>query len=237
MASLWRTFSEYIWGVSGSDSDHDKPRPRRRRREISPIDVSSSSDEPVSEGEEGSRPVGTRKETRGLTGCQRSGEGRFHGQEGDMGGPGREADRPHPMTSTPRLNPRETQLSWQAQSPYTPRANSRLERDRNFCRRKEKDPPQFNGKSDWTEYLSHFEAVIEWNRWDYEECGLQLAFCLIDEAREVLTGLPEHLQKDYSSLVAALTGRYSPSGREARVRIDEPYMPSRGECYGVRAGP
>ena len=87
-------------------------------------------------------------------------------------------------------------------------------------RRKEKDPIRFGGKSDWLDYLRHFEAVSEWNQWGYNECGLQLAICLVDEAREVLSSLPRHIQNDYNSLVEALTSRYSPAGKESQFAFE-----------------
>ena len=43
--------------------------------------------------------------------------------------------------------------------------------------------------------------------------GLQLAISLTDEAREVLSGLSMSEQRQYSCLVDALTGRFSPAGR------------------------
>ena len=86
----------------------------------------------------------------------------------------------------------------------------------NRVQRREKDPMRFNGRTDWPDYLRHFDAVAKWNYWNYDECGLQLAICLIDEAREVLSCLPAHLQNDYDSLKSALTSRYSPAGKESQ---------------------
>jgi len=91
---------------------------------------------------------------------------------------------------------------------------------RSSVKRREKEPMRFNGKTDWSDYMRHFEAVAQWNRWDDSECGLQLAICLIDEAREVLSSLPRHLQNDYNSLIEALTSRYSPSGKEAQYAYE-----------------
>ena len=82
--------------------------------------------------------------------------------------------------------------------------------------RREKDPMRFNGRTDWPDYLRHFEAVTNWNYWDYEEQGLQLAISLVDEAREVSSTLPRHLQNEFDSLVEALSSRYNSSGREAQ---------------------
>ena len=63
-------------------------------------------------------------------------------------------------------------------------------------------------------------SVSAWNQWGYHECGLQLAISLVDEAREVLSSLPRHLQNDYNSLVEALTSRYSPAGKESQFAFE-----------------
>ena len=83
-----------------------------------------------------------------------------------------------------------------------------------FSRRKELQPSRFDGKSDWVDYLDHFSAVSEWNRWSDEEKGLQLAMSLTDGAREVLGSLGA-AKYDYQQLTNALTNRYAPEGRDA----------------------
>ena len=40
--------------------------------------------------------------------------------------------------------------------------------------RKQKEPMRYNGKGDWDDYLSHFNAVARWNGWSEVECGMQL---------------------------------------------------------------
>ena len=94
--------------------------------------------------------------------------------------------------------------------------------DRNPHRnsRKEKEPAKFNGRSDWQDYLDHFNAVAEWNEWSYHDSGLQLAISLTEEAREVLGGLSVCQKHDYNSLVDALTRRFSPAGRESRYSLE-----------------
>ena len=86
-------------------------------------------------------------------------------------------------------------------------------------RRREREPTKFNGKSDWTDYLSHFTAVTKWNKWSYSEMGLQLAISLTDDAREVLGGLTSAQKHDYNSLVDALNRRFSPEGRESMFSL------------------
>ena len=87
-------------------------------------------------------------------------------------------------------------------------------------RRKEKEPARFNGKSDWSDYLIHFQYVAEWNNWTEDEMGLQLAICLTDEAREVLSSLRASEKHNFSALVDALGCRYSPQGRESQYLME-----------------
>jgi hypothetical protein len=79
---------------------------------------------------------------------------------------------------------------------------------------------RYTGKGDWNDYLGHFIAVAEWNQWSVQECGLQLACCLVDEAREVLGSLPYDSQADFGCLTAALERRFSPPGRESRYSLE-----------------
>ena len=86
--------------------------------------------------------------------------------------------------------------------------------------RKQKEPMRYNGKGDWDDYLSHFNAVARWNGWSEVECGMQLAISLVDDAREVLSSLPLECRGDYVPLVRALEQRFSPSGRESRYSLE-----------------
>ena len=89
----------------------------------------------------------------------------------------------------------------------------------NRVRRKYKEPMKYSGKNDLQDYLGHFEAISQWNYWDYEEMGMQLACSLIEGAREVLSTIPSHLAYDYDSLVNALRRTYSPPGRESQFAV------------------
>jgi hypothetical protein len=79
---------------------------------------------------------------------------------------------------------------------------------------------RYNGKTDWNDYYSHFTAVAEWNAWSYHECGLQLALSLVDEAREVFSGLPSSQRQDFNVLVNAMKQRYDPEGRETTYSFE-----------------
>ena len=86
--------------------------------------------------------------------------------------------------------------------------------------RKHKEPMRFNGKMDWDDYYSHFNAVAEWNGWGIHECGLQLAMSLVDDAREILSGIPVYEQNNYPILVNALKQRFAPDGKESSYSME-----------------
>ena len=104
-------------------------------------------------------------------------------------------------------------------TPLAPRPYRSQSRPRSLARRKEKEPSKFTGKTDWTDYLSHFTAVSQWNQWTYDEMGLQLAISLTEEAREVLGSISAIQKHDYNVLVDALTRRFSPEGRESQFSL------------------
>ena len=77
-------------------------------------------------------------------------------------------------------------------------------------------PMKYDGVSDFEDFIGHFDAVALWNEWSYQEKGMQLACCLVQDAREVLTTVPLLLQTDFDVLIAALDERFRPPGREAQ---------------------
>ena len=87
-------------------------------------------------------------------------------------------------------------------------------------RRKPKEPMKFNGRGDFDDYWGHFEAIAQWNQWDYQEKGMQLACSLIEEARGVLSTIPFPLAHDYNSLVDAIKRKYSPEGSESQYSVE-----------------
>lgn len=124
------------------------------------------------------------------------------------------------VVSTPRLQPKTNQFS----SPETFNCPTSLREcdphvQQKVTRRREKEPMKFNGKTDWKDYLGHFNAVAEWNGWTYSELGLQLAISLTDDAREVLGSLTGPEQHDFDTLKDALTRRFSPEGRESQYSL------------------
>jgi hypothetical protein len=78
---------------------------------------------------------------------------------------------------------------------------------------------KYDGKTDIRNYLVQFDLTANYNGWNDEECGLQLATSLIGEAREVLSFLPLEMASDYESLYEALMKRYAPHGRETHFTV------------------
>ena len=77
--------------------------------------------------------------------------------------------------------------------------------------RKPRNADLFDDKNwDFDEYMAHFMLVARWNGWSCAEMADQLAMSLRGSARTVLGILPEHEVRDFDSLKAALTRRYSP---------------------------
>ena len=85
--------------------------------------------------------------------------------------------------------------------------------------RKPRNADLFDDKNwDFDEYMAHFMSVARWNGWSYAEMADQLAMNLRGSARTVLGILPEHEVRDFDSLKAALTRRYSPLERRSAYR-------------------
>jgi len=114
-------------------------------------------------------------------------------------------------------NPRVTYDEFADTVPYLP-DNDQLPSNRQSVHRRDREPAKYNGKSDWSDYLKHFNAVSKWNNWTYDEMGLQLAISLTDEAREVLSSLVGQ-QYDFHCLVDAMTRKYSPEGKESQFSL------------------
>ena len=100
--------------------------------------------------------------------------------------------------------------------------------------RKQRNTDLFDEKNwDFDEYMAHFTSVARWNGWNYAEMADQLAMNLMGSARTVLGNLPEHEVRDFDSLKAALTRRYSPLERRTAYRNEFQHRRrSKGEKYG-----
>jgi hypothetical protein len=63
-----------------------------------------------------------------------------------------------------------------------------------------KRPATYNGKSNWQNYLIHFELTAEINRWDSAAKAMELATSLRDAAQCVLTDFESPQQRNYKML-------------------------------------
>ena len=71
----------------------------------------------------------------------------------------------------------------------------------------------FDGKGDWMEYLTHFNAVAKLNGWDMEDKKQYLAVCLRGQACNILLSIPTEYKRNYHCFVDALTKLFNPDDR------------------------
>jgi hypothetical protein len=79
-----------------------------------------------------------------------------------------------------------------------------------------KRPATYDGKSNWPDYLVHFELTAEMNRWDDISKAMELATSLRDAAQSVLVDLDPQQRRSYEVLVSALESRFGP-GRQTEL--------------------
>ena len=78
--------------------------------------------------------------------------------------------------------------------------------------RKQCEPDKFDSeRTEWSDYIQHFETVAEWNGWSYEEKGMQLAMSLQCQAQRVLGDVAHYGgTEDYECLLHELSRRFNP---------------------------
>ncbi|VDI81855.1 Hypothetical predicted protein [Mytilus galloprovincialis] len=87
--------------------------------------------------------------------------------------------------------------------------------------RKEKEPDIFNGsKTEWVDYIVHFEQVAAWNRWSDSEKTQQLSMCLRGPAQKILSDLTLGQLSNYTSIKSALEQRFHPRESEVAYRCE-----------------
>ena len=138
--------------------------------------------------------------------------------------PGTPQDSPpltQPSPILPLYTPVRSQYASSSQQSRYPSLQLATSSDSHYSRRKkEKEPSKYDGKTDLADYLFHFSKVAKRNGWDYADCGIELATCLMGEAREVLSCLPIEIEDDYNTLVDALSTRFDPEGRESKYSAE-----------------
>lgn len=84
--------------------------------------------------------------------------------------------------------------------------------------RKYKRPQNFDGTSSWTSYLCHFETVSDYNKWNTQEKGSELATCMLGSALDLLVELPTADRQNYELIVAHMENFFNPVGGEMAHR-------------------
>ncbi|KAJ8025240.1 hypothetical protein HOLleu_35392 [Holothuria leucospilota] len=69
-------------------------------------------------------------------------------------------------------------------------------------------PPQFDGSTNWDDYLVQFELISELNGWSPDTKALYLAAGLKGQARAILSELDAVRRRDFKELVTALGRRF-----------------------------
>ena len=104
--------------------------------------------------------------------------------------------------------------------------NSQPSQDRSQCKIK---PQNYNGATDFDEFLAQFEIVSELNGWLYSEKSLYLASCLTGDARSLFSELDYEGKRDYNTLIEKIAGRF---GSENRSEIFRTQLKSRSRNKG-----
>ncbi|MCG8111917.1 MAG: retropepsin-like domain-containing protein [Candidatus Thiodiazotropha endolucinida] len=86
--------------------------------------------------------------------------------------------------------------------------------------RKEIQPDNFDGsdKTEWPDYIIHFEQCAAWNQWADAQKAQMLAIHLRGEAQRLLSSLTQAQLTDYNRLKSILSDRYDPREKEVTYR-------------------
>ena len=92
-------------------------------------------------------------------------------------------------------------------------------------RKKEIQPDNFDGvgKTEWSDYIIHFEQCAAWNQWTETQKTQMLAIHLRGEAQKLLSSLTVAQLSDYSKLKSILSNRYDPKEKEVTYRCQFRY--------------
>ena len=86
--------------------------------------------------------------------------------------------------------------------------------------RKPKEPQTYDGTSDFTDYILHFEQVAIWNKWSDIEKAQQLIMCLRGQAQNILSDLTLGQMNKYSEVRAAVERRFDPRDEKLPIRLN-----------------
>ena len=89
-------------------------------------------------------------------------------------------------------------------------------------RNKMLEPETFDGtsKTEWSDYIIHFEQIAEWNNWSASQKARMLTIKLRGEAQKFIGGLTHAQFSDFDTLKNLLTQRFNPQEREVAFRCE-----------------
>ena len=80
-----------------------------------------------------------------------------------------------------------------------------------------------SGKTEWSDYIVHFEQCASYNLWSEPQKAQMLSICLRGEAQKLLSGLTVYQLCNYGTLKSILADRYDPKEKEVTYRCQFRY--------------
>ena len=71
----------------------------------------------------------------------------------------------------------------------------------------------YDGKSNWKDYLVHFELAAHANRWDKDTKAIKLACSLRGSAQALISDMGPDVRYNYDQLVFTFTNRFLPENQ------------------------
>ncbi|MBV2113416.1 MAG: hypothetical protein KUF82_20885, partial [Candidatus Thiodiazotropha sp. (ex Ctena orbiculata)] len=126
----------------------------------------------------------------------------------------------YPQTSTPAVQtPINSSLGVAAN------LGNNFQNQTAFSKVKEIQPDNFDGsgKTEWSDYIVHFEQCAIWNQWSDSQKAQMLSIRLRGEAQRLLSGLTLAQLTNYHTLKTIIADRYEPKERDLAYRCQFRY--------------
>ena len=91
--------------------------------------------------------------------------------------------------------------------------------------KKEVHPDNFDGsgKTEWSDYLVHFEQCAKWNQWSDAQKAQMLSIHLCGEAQRLLSGLSVAQLGNFDAIKQIISDRYEPKEKDVAYRCQFRY--------------
>ena len=99
------------------------------------------------------------------------------------------------------------------------------QQNQTILNKKEVHPDNFDGtgKTEWSDYLVHFEQCAKWNQWSDAQKAQMLSIHLRGEAQRLLSGLTVAQLGNYDAIKQILSDRYEPKQKDVTYRCQFRY--------------